>query len=104
MDITEKVYSVTLSDGTVLTNLKVNGTNFISESEINSEMFDGKCNTITVYDGETSTVYKNIEIVHVTDMNGEYWFSFRMLTTKEVEDMKLRSDIEYLAMMTGIEL
>ena len=38
-----KTYTITLADGTVLNNLKLNGNNFISNTAINADIFNNCC-------------------------------------------------------------
>ena len=39
MNELEKVYSITLADGTILDDLKLNGNNYVSQKEIKEEAF-----------------------------------------------------------------
>lgn len=48
----DKIYKITLADGTVIDNLKLNGNNFISPVEIDETIFDGNCLNVTINDGE----------------------------------------------------
>lgn len=96
----EKIYSIMLADGTVLTNLTVNGNNYISQEAVTEEIFNGNCSPITIND----EVHENMELVQITKMSGEYWFVLRDVPQEELNRIKLRSDIEYVAMMSGIEL
>lgn len=100
----EKLYSVTLADGTAFKNLRLNGNNFISKAPVNAEAFKGNCSPLTISDGENQEVHEHAELVQVTVDGGEYWFVIRDLSPEELRQIKLRSDIEYLAMMSGIEL
>lgn len=98
-------YTITLADGTVLNNLTMNGNNYISVTEIDEEVFDGNLSSVMVSDGETEQAYENMDLIHLTaNSSGEYWFALRALSADEIERMQLRSDIEYISMMTGIEL
>lgn len=45
-----------------------------------------------------------MELVQITENNGEYWFILRDISAAELEQLKMQSDIEYVAMMTGVEL
>lgn len=100
----DKIYSITLSDGTKLENLRLNGNNFISAVPVTKEMFDGNCGKVTVSDGETEEVYENLDLVQITENGGEYWFILRSLTPDELFRIKMQSDIEYIAMMADVEL
>ena len=51
----DKIYKITLADGTVIDNLKLNGNNFISPVEIDETIFDGNCLNVTINDGEKGT-------------------------------------------------
>ena len=93
----DKIYKITLSDETVLDNLRLNGNNFISSSEINESVFDGNCSIVTINDGEKDEV-------HITKVNDKYWFVLREVPETELAFVKMQSDIEYVAMMSEIEL
>lgn len=94
----------TLADGTVIDNLKLNGNNFISPVEIDETIFDGNCLNVTINDGEKDDVHTNMELVQITKMGEEYWFILRDVPENELAFIKLQSDIEYIAMMSEIEL
>ena len=100
-----KTYTITLADGTVLDNLKLNGNNFISNTAINADIFNENCSPIIVSDGVNSETHNNMEFVQVTEQEpGKYWFVLRELSASELAWIKMQSDIEYVAMMAGIEL
>ena len=69
-----KIYKITLADGTVIENLKLNGNNFVSDREITSEMFGGNLSKVTINDGEKDTVLKNMELVQIAKYGEEYFF------------------------------
>ena len=100
----DKTYSITLADGTVIDDLKLNGNNFISKSPITKEIFEECCSPVVISDGETEVVHDNMELVQITPMGKEYWFVLRDISKAEMEKIKMQSDIEYIAMMAGVEL
>lgn len=100
----EKIYKVTLADGTVIDNLRLNGNNYISEKELSADMFLGNLGTVTINDGEKDVVYENMTLVQLAKYDDEYWFILRTMTKKELQEIKNRSDIDYIAMMTDVEL
>lgn len=100
----DKIYKITLADGIVIDNLKLNGNNFISPVEIDETIFDGNCLNVTINDGEKDDVHTNMELVQITKMGEEYWFILRDVPENELAFIKLQSDIEYIAMMSEIEL
>lgn len=100
----EKIYRITLADGTVLDNLTVNGNNFISEEAVDDSIFDGTCSPIIINDGTSEEIHEHMDLVQVTVVEGKSWFVLRDIPQKELEQAKLKSDIEYLAMMCDVEL
>lgn len=100
----EKTYSITLSDGTVLSDLGLNGNNYISETPVDPETFVDNCSPIVISDGEVEEIHENMSLVQVTKMGNKYWFVLRDISVTELEKIKTQSDIEYLAMMSDIEL
>lgn len=99
-----KSYKITLADGAEIENLTLNGNNFISKTRITAEMFLDNCSPVIISDGDNNEVHENVELVQLSEMNGEYWFVLRDIPTDELEKIKMQSDIEYVAMMAGVEL
>ena len=54
-------------------------------------------------DNENET-HEHMELVQVMPVGEEYWFVLRDLTDDELEKIKMQSDIEYVAMMAGVEI
>lgn len=98
------IYKVTLADGTEISGLKMNGNNFISAKQIDPAIFDGNCSPVIISDGEKEENHQAMELVHLTRMGEAYWFALRDMTPDELEAIKSRSDIEYIALMCDIEL
>lgn len=100
----EKVYTITLADGTEITNLSLNGDNFVSQNPIDPDLFDCNCSPVVISDGENDVLHENMELVQVSRVGQEYWFVLRDMSAAELAQLKMQSDIEYVAMMAGIEL
>jgi len=100
----EKKLTMTLSDGTKLKNLTLNGTNYVSQTKLTEADFAGKLRTVTVSDGETEETLEHFELVQITKMGKEYWFVIRELSPSEVAMKQVRADIEYVAAMADIVL
>lgn len=99
-----KTYKITLSDGTVIDNLKLNGNNYISKEAVDPAIFTENCSPVVINDGTYDETHNNMELVQVTNVNGESWIVLRDLSAEELSKTKLQSDIEYVAMMAGVEL
>lgn len=104
MNEIEKVYSITLADGTVLNDLKLNGNNYFSQREIKKEVFEDNLYSVTISDGEKEEVHTNMELVQLMEYEGAYLFILRDIPPETLDRMKLEADIAYLAMMTGVKL
>lgn len=100
----DKKYTVTLADGTVIEDLALNGNNFISKTKIEEEIFEDNCSPVVISDGENTETHENMELVQITQMGEEYWFILRDLSADELRNAKIQSDVDYIAMMTGVEL
>ncbi len=97
----EKIYKITLSDGTEISNLKLNGNNFIStEFEESAD----NCSQVTISDGTTETVHPNMELVQIADrFQGNTGLSLEIFLRRSSRT-KMQSDIAYIAMMSNVEL
>lgn len=100
----EHKYSITLSDGSIISGLTLNGNSYISKTEINKKQFAGNLSSVKISDGIDTNIYANMELVQINKYDNEWWFILRELTEKEVADRKLRADVDFISMMTDIEL
>ena len=101
----EKIYKIILGDGTEISNLKLNGNNFISTEKIEESVFADNCSPVTISDGTTETAHPNMELVQIVEqVPGEYWFVLRDISEEEFARTKMQSDIAYIAMMSNVEL
>lgn len=95
----EKI-EIALSDGTVL-KVEVNGNNYISKTAISEATFEDNLSEVVI-DGVT---YENMVLVQLVEHEDEtYWFILREKTAQEIENEKLRSDIEFLALEANVTL
>lgn len=105
----EKSWKITLADGTKLENLSLNGNNFVSENEITEDIFEGnllkvKIEGINEEGQEIIEEHNHMELIQIAQYDDGYYFALRDLTDEELEKMKMQSDIEYLAMMSDVDL
>lgn len=102
------LYKITLSDGSVLDGLRLNGNNFISDKELTADVFDGNCDSVTIEHEESgekiSENHENMRLVQVTKIGAEWWFILEDIPQSEMDTIKMQSDIAYVAMMTGVDL
>lgn len=100
----EKTYTITLEDGTVIDNLHLNGNNFISQEPIDQEIFYGNLGTVIISNGENEETHKNMELIKLDKIDDNYWFILMEIPESKIFMAKLRSDMDYLAMMTDINI
>lgn len=103
----KETFKITLADGTSIEGLTQNGNNFISETEIDETIFKDNCSPMTVESsGGDVTTYENgafIQQTHYEGVDG-YYLAFREKTAEEIKMETMQSQIDYLSMMTGIEI
>lgn len=105
MEETGSTYQIVLADGSVISGLRKNGDCFISDAEIDYDIFEDNCASVIVSDGTNTESFENMELLRVANViDGEYWFAFRQMSASEVAQKQLQADIDYLAMMTDVEL
>lgn len=106
---------ITLADGTVVDNIELNGTTFVSKTPIDEKIFENNMSPVeieTVGDGPVDLMashvighHENMTYQHiVSPFEGEYWFGLNDVSQSDLEFAKNRADIEYLAMMMDVEL
>lgn len=104
------MYQIKLSDGTTIDNLIMSGNNFVSKTELTEEVFADKLSPVTITDLETgrSEVHEHMELVQIVHdepyTEGNWYFILRDLTEEELWKAYVMGNIDYLAMMTDVEL
>ena len=94
-------FTIALSNGTELKNLELNGNNFITQEQISEETFEDGLSPVVI-NGEEHEQMALVQVVRHED--GRYWFILRDVTAEEIAQAKLRADIDFLALMTDVEL
>lgn len=96
-----KIYTVTLSDGTKIENLTLNGNNFISTQPVTVDNFDGKLKGVTITDSEgKEEKHEDMFLVQVTHPNDlEWWFILADKTESQIKQEQLGKSIAKLTDM-----
>lgn len=78
-------YTITLADGTTLDNLGMNGTNYVSETEVDTSIFtDSNLAKVTISDGTNTDEYENLVFIQQMKwQDGTYYLAFRKQTERE---------------------
>lgn len=99
------IYTITLSDGTVLSDLTLNGNNFVSQTEVTEAMFVGKLDTVTITDGENTDILHDAELVQIAQYADGWYFILREIP--EAERMQMDMDaltVDHELRITMLEL
>lgn len=104
----EVIYKITLADGTEITDLRLNGNNYISKEDLDESLFDGNLYKVTInythFGEEVTQEYSDMELIALRKYEEETWFILREIPYDEKMRNKILADIDYLAMMTGTDL
>lgn len=101
----KETFSISLSNGITISNLELNGNNFISASEITAKMFDGGLSEVRV-SGDKGTDYtiSHAKLIQTMEYEGAWWFILGEMAAEELLFEKISSDIDYIAMMVDVDL
>jgi hypothetical protein len=99
----DKTHSIKLADGTFLENLGLNGNNYISAAKVDESTFKDNCSPVIFGDGSGEfDLHENMELIHILEVDGEWWIALRDITAPELESRQLRADIDAYARVSGI--
>lgn len=99
------MYKLILADGTELKGFTKNGDNYITDTKVDEDVFEGNLDTLTVTNGEDDTrELTNAQLIQQIEFDGKYWLCFREKSEQEIKEERINSQIEYLAMMTDVDL
>lgn len=104
MEFENNVYSMTLADGTVIDNLRLNGSVYISSAEVSAEAFIDNCDPVVISDGTETETHPHMALVAIERHGDKYWIMLRDRSSAELDKLKIMADIEYLAMMTDTDM
>lgn len=93
--------TIALSNGTELTGLELNGNNYISPEKLTEDTFADGLSPVVI-NGEEHEQMALVQCIQHAD--SRTWFILRDVTAEEVAQAKLRADIDFLALMTNVEL
>lgn len=100
------MYTITLSNGTKLENLELNGNNYISEQIIEDSVFEGSLDTVEISDGETTETFTDMRLMSNRVDNGKSWFVLGEKTAQQKKEEALLLEMEEMrqamnALLTG---
>ena len=100
------MYTIKLNNGTVLTNLTLNGNNFISDKILLDNIFTDNLDTVEISDGENIRIYNDMVLVANRVIDGKSWFILaektpEMKREEEMSDLQLALVELYESLLGG---
>jgi len=84
------MYSIKLNNGTILTNLILNGNNFISDKIIPDDIFTDNLNEVEISDGKNKQIYHDMMLIANRVIDGKSWF----ILTEKAQEQKEKEALE----------
>lgn len=111
MDNENKIYTLEIEGerGVIkVENLTMNGTNYVSETEVDTENWP-KVFKLTVKDegGNITEQFYHARLLQQVqyDWDGDKWYlAFAQISEQEIKNAEFQANIEYLAMMADIDM
>ena len=86
----EVTYSIELSDGTMLNNLRLNGNNYVSETEVTEAEFAGRISRVIIRSSDTEEILNDAELLQIVHYSDGWYFILREIP--EAEQMQMDMD------------
>jgi len=85
------MYKIVLADGTIIENLKLNGNNFIPETPIDANIFNGNLSKISIIDSDENIEELNDFRIVLAEVSGRQSFIIAEKTLEEKRDERVAS-------------
>lgn len=95
------MYSIRLNDGTVISNLKLNGNNFIPELTINKTIFENNLEKVIITDDDGNEEERSNQKVQFAKIGDAETFIL-LDKTKEEELIELLADLTEVVLLGGM--
>jgi len=87
------MYTIKLNNGTIISNLVLNGNNFISDEIISDDVFSDNLGLVEISDGENTQIYNDMVLVANRVIDGKSWFILTEKTPEQKEKEALEATI-----------
>lgn len=108
MDKTYTLIIEGVSDSFEIKNLTINGTNYVSESEVDTSKWPETFAMKAVdSEGNVTEQHDHARLIQQVPYDwdeGKFYFAFAVISEEEVIQAKMQSQLEYLAMMTDVDI
>lgn len=96
---------ITLQDGTVLENLKLNGNNFISDTIIESSTFQDNLGNVQIEDEDGNiTEYRFMKLVQNIEVDGKSWFILAEQSENDLLKARLKATEDALTFLMDMQI
>jgi hypothetical protein len=106
-----KTYTLTIKgshETLEVANLTVNGTNYVSETEVDTSAWPPTfALTATDEEGNITEHIEHAKLIQQTTYawdEGKYYLAFAAVSQQEIANAQFQSEIEYIAMMADVDL
>ena len=87
-----------------LTGLHLNGNNFVSDTPLEKALFDYNLSPVIISGGTFTEVHENMELNALQVIDGKWYFVLLDIPETELWKRKIDADMQYISMMTDVEL
>jgi len=87
------MYTIKLNNGTIISNLVLNGNNFISDKIISDDIFTNNLDKVEISDGKSTQIYQDMMLVANRVIDGKSWFILAEKTPEQKEKEALEAII-----------
>jgi len=87
------MYTIKLNNGTIISNLVLNGNNFISDKIISDDIFTNNLDKVEISDGKSTQIYQDMMLVANRVIDGKSWFILMEKTPEQKEKEALEKCI-----------
>ena len=87
------MYTIKLNDEIIITNLILNGNNFISDEIILDDVFENNLKKVEISDGKSTQIYNDMVLVANRVIDGKSWFILAEKTPEQKEKEEFENNI-----------
>lgn len=92
-----EIYELTFSNGLKLPNIRMNGNNYISNTEVTKEMLSDGLSTVTIKGSDNNeTVMKDVEIIQIARYTDGWYFILREIPEEEKKSINIETELTNL--------
>lgn len=105
------MYMITLANGNTINEVELNGSLFFTKQNISRDTFRAGLAHVSISGSTnndnpdwTTGLYDNLRLSYFRDAGDVREFCFSRISADELERLQQCGDIDYIAMMTGVQL